>query len=1290
MLFIKILIIFDFIIYFVHYLSFIYVYLIIVILYYLNLNMQVKEISLEGFKSYKYKTIIQGFDKNFNAITGLNGSGKSNILDAICFLMGMSTVSNMRISNLQELIYQNAKSEIKRATVSITFTNTSNSPFYSDYGDEIIISRSIYEGKSKFLINGKNQSLDNIKKVFQESNLNINNPHFLIMQGKVTKVVNMSPLDILSLLEEASGTKIYETNKENSIKTMNKKQNKLNEIERYLVEVITPKLQQLYNDRKSFLQWKDNENIISRLQKIVVAYDYWKITNEIENENTIRNNLTSNISQETSLINELNISLTNTNNNINNLESNTNNKIIKELNSIDEEINKEKKLVNTKYININKLKEILDKNTTEKANYIYKLKSLEQERNLNDKKIKNNQNTLDQLNLADENNKEILKKIELELNNKNNKDKKNNNFNKKNIVEDIENHLSNTNNNNLKKLIISINTSKDQAFSLETKKENIYKYLNENNKKLENLEIEKERLKNKKTENYKRIHFINNQFLNKDVINKLFADNNEIDYKSIANSLCNEIRSKIKDLEDNKNSVISILEKNKFSINEIYNKIRNLNLVYNNPESNFDRSKVKGRVLNLFKLNDKKYAKALEKIAGLKLFNIVVDNNLTASALLNNRSFKTMETFLPLNQIKPFNVDKNKRNKIKDLFSKENKAFYAPDLIDYNSIYSNIISFVFGNSFVCTSNEVAKKLAYSNEFRVRCVNLEGDLYDPNGVLTGGFAGNFPSTIIINEELNKLNTQCTELNNQIDNKEKEIIMLNEKLDVLNNSITNLENIDKEIEQVDEDKIKQNIVNFNFELKETEQNLAILSQKIEELEKEKIDLENIIKKDSKVNDKINKNNKREKSEEQKIEEYISLIKLKLEDNKVKSNNITKDIIKLKSELDKNNKEIEEINTFINTEKSDNNKTKEDIDILKIQIENIKEKINILEGKLNIKRKEESINAKELDKLYSLKESIEKDIKEHTDNLKNLEYKISELEYNSKDNKEKIIKMEKTYHWIAKEKNLFVEINNNQNINTNNNNDKNNLTILDHDYNFSKYNIQEEKLKLKNLIEDNKVLEKNVNMKVDALAEEFEKEYNLLIEKKKTLYTDKVKYEKSILELDKKRKDSVLDVFNFVNKKFNNIYKSFLPGATAKLIQTDNDNILKGLEMKVAFNNTWKNSLSELSGGQRSLLALSFILSLLCYKPASFYILDEIDAALDLSHTANLGLMIKDHFPQSQFIIISLKDGMFNNANVLYKVSYNDGSSRVQRIVKELKEDNFEKIININKYKNFNDNN
>jgi structural maintenance of chromosome 2 len=64
-------------------------------------------------------------------------------------------------------------------------------------------------------------------------------------------------------------------------------------------------------------------------------------------------------------------------------------------------------------------------------------------------------------------------------------------------------------------------------------------------------------------------------------------------------------------------------------------------------------------------------------------------------------------------------------------------------------------------------------------------------------------------------------------------------------------------------------------------------------------------------------------------------------------------------------------------------------------------------------------------------------------------------------------------------------------------------------------------------------------------------------------------------------------------------------------------DEKDVTKGAELQVQFNKV-KKELSELSGGQRSLLALSFILALLLYKPSPFYILDEIDSALDLSHT------------------------------------------------------------------------
>lgn len=71
----------------------------------------------------------------------------------------------------------------------------------------------------------------------------------------------------------------------------------------------------------------------------------------------------------------------------------------------------------------------------------------------------------------------------------------------------------------------------------------------------------------------------------------------------------------------------------------------------------------------------------------------------------------------------------------------------------------------------------------------------------------------------------------------------------------------------------------------------------------------------------------------------------------------------------------------------------------------------------------------------------------------------------------------------------------------------------------------------------------------------------------------------------------------------------------------------------QVNIAFGGLWKESLGELSGGQRSLVALSLILAMLLFKPAPLYILDEVDAALDLSHTQNIGVMLKRHFKTSQ---------------------------------------------------------
>jgi hypothetical protein len=162
------------------------------------------------------------------------------------------------------------------------------------------------------------------------------------------------------------------------------------------------------------------------------------------------------------------------------------------------------------------------------------------------------------------------------------------------------------------------------------------------------------------------------------------------------------------------------------------------------------------------------------------------------------------------------------------------------------------------------------------------------------------------------------------------------------------------------------------------------------------------------------------------------------------------------------------------------------------------------------------------------------------------------------------------------------------------------------------------------------------------------------------------DKAKIESVIEELDVKKIQSLQKTYDQVNKDFGSIFSMLLPGTTAKLEPLLDCPLMDGLEVKVAFNGVWKDSLTELSGGQRSLLALSLILALLLFKPAPMYILDEVDAALDLSHTQNIGLMIKTHFASSQFIVVSLKEGMFNNANVIYRTKFIDGISAVTRTV------------------------
>merc|ERR1712137_350298 len=260
------------------------------------------------------------------------------------------------------------------------------------------------------------------------------------------------------------------------------------------------------------------------------------------------------------------------------------------------------------------------------------------------------------------------------------------------------------------------------------------------------------------------------------------------------------------------------------------------------------------------------------------------------------------------------------------------------------------------------------------------------------------------------------------------------------------------------------------------------------------------------------------------------------------------------------------------------------------------------------------------------------------------KKVSNKVQQLQKDDQEAHKIVARMEQQHSWIEKERHFFGKAGT--------------------DFDFEANSYPDNKARLDELMSQQKTLGKNINKKAMAMFEKAEQEYQELLQKRDIILLDKSKIEQVIADLDEKKVETLRHAWAKVNKDFDSIFSTLLPNTSAKLEPPQGMDASEGLEIKVAFGNVWKDSLTELSGGQRSLLALSLILALLRFKPAPMYILDEVDAALDLSHTQNIGAMLKKYFTNSQFIIVSLKEGMFNNANVIFRTKFVDGISTITR--------------------------
>uniref|UniRef100_A0A665SZV3 SMC hinge domain-containing protein n=1 Tax=Echeneis naucrates TaxID=173247 RepID=A0A665SZV3_ECHNA len=1132
--------------------------------------MRIKSIIIEGFKSYAQRTEINGFDPLFNAITGLNGSGKSNILDSICFLLGISNLSHVRASNLQDLVYKNGQGGITKATVSITFDNSnkSQSPLGFETHDEITVTRQVViGGRNKYLINGVNANNTRVHDLFCSVGLNVNNPHFLIMQGRITKVLNMKPPEVKCT---------------NFI----------------LDEEITPTMQKLQEERSSYLEYQKLMREIQHLSRLYVAWlfvcaEETKVKSA-ENLKVMQDNIAkmqATMAENESKIQELSAQ-------IQELQKKKDQEVNGVLKSLEEA------LADVQRVDA-KAQSALDLKKQNLKDEIKKKKelkiSMDEEKKMLTVKEKEVSKLMEQLQILQEEGQKDSAALEA-----------------------AEQHF--------KAVSAGLSTNEDGeeatlAGQMMTCKNDMSKADTEAKQAQMTLEHAQTELKTKQAEVKKMDSGYKKDQDNLQAVRqgreKLEAELAKLNYEG---------NGREESLLDKRRQLSREVTKLKETYERLVSRFPNLRFDYKDPERGWDHGKVKGLLANLITVNDVSYATALEVVAGGRLYNIVVDTEVTGKKLLEKGELQRRYTIIPLNKISARTLN----DKVGD-----DNVHTALSLVGYESDLRKAMEYVFGSTLVCDTLDNAKKVAFDKQVMTKTVTLGGDIFDPQGTLSGGARSQSASVLSRLQELKEVQDNLKQNEAQLQDIEQQLVSLKGTAEKYR-QLKQQHELKLEEEQILQAKVQQS--SFHQQQEELER----LRKAIGESE-ERLRVTKEVKKRAEEKYKVLEN--KMKNAEAEREKELKAAQQKLNAAKSKADAFNKKLKQKQQESDAVALELEELRREQAGYEQQIQAVDEAMKAIQEQIDNMA--CNVSQSKEAVRNAQEELaKQKEVimkqDKELKGKNTVANKIREQNNEvqlkIKELEHNINKHRKDSQDAADKVSRMLEEHDWIHSERQYFGQPN----------------TSFD----FKSNNPREAGQRLKKLEETTNKLERNVNKRAMNMLNEAEERYNDLMKKKRIVENDKAKILQTIAELDQKKNEALNLAWQKVNKDFGSIFSTLLPGATAKLAPPQGCGVLEGLEFKVALGNIWKENLTELSGGQRSLVALSLILAMLLFKPAPIYILDEVDAALDLSHTQNIGQMLRTHFRHSQFVVVSLKDGMFTNANVLFKTKFVDGMSTVTR--------------------------
>ena len=1173
------------------------------------LHMHLKALELAGFKSFAEKTTVE-FNRGITSIVGPNGSGKSNILDAILWVLGEQSYKNIRAKESSDIIFSGGKNKKPRSMAEVSLIIENEDKYLDIDFSEVKITRRIYKsGENEYFINNRRVRLKDISNLFMDTGIG-KQAYSIIGQGRVERIISSNPKELREIIEEAAGVKRAKVEKEDSTKKLNDVKNEIEKIE-FVEKELATRVGHLREEERKARLYKTFSEKIDTHKLMILEYNRNEGKKKHEEFEMKR-------FQFEKVIMEIQKEYQDKNTEAENVSLSKKEKY--------ELLENEKNQNEQIFLEVESLKDEHSKLSGQLSNLDIQAEEKEKRNKVLDTDIKEKGEILSK-------SEEELSKIMKELSEKEKS---------KNKIEETVEELK----VRREVLMTKLKKATQQSHDFEVDKIKAASENEEYEKRITAAEIVMKRQTTEKEElDGEFAEFVNRMEVFEQ--NKLTKENEKKEKEQILKEVSmksEKIRNHYSDINKQMGE-LSYRYENYNAKKRVNENIIERNETFARATKGILQENIKGVIgafVNLINIPDG-YEEAIQTLSGGNFQDIVVENSNIGKKCISILKDKKLgrASFLPVADVKVYKI-------LNEYPKKEGVIGFARNIVGYDESIKKIIEFVYGNSIVVKNIEIGTQLLKEG-FNDRIVTLEGDIITARGRMTGGYSVRGKDELLERKkELKVIKEKMDEIQNEREELSKKLAKLSETLETEENE---RQKIQKELEVMEENyrEFLKEYDNFNSEYNKRKREIGTLEYEIRQ-----------------NNDFIVSRKEKIRENSEIIENIVKLI----EENKI-------NIVKLNTEIDESeniDEYFNELNTLdkeyeILRVKTDSNKSryaeiKADYEKLvneKKEVEEFQQKKTVMKEKLT---KEIQNKKEEIDKKYKKNKEKSELIKSLEKEIKNLEVSEKELIKGVKDIEIKKRDQENEYG------KLIEKISEN--------------TKKLESYNYELEEIPEERAKnneeykeIESEIELQAIKRKlSVNEKsrmeigsVNLSAiEEYEREnmrYTELVNQKRDLLASR----ESLLTLIGDIENDIVKKFNIaleeINKNFRYMCETILNGAKGAIRLLDEENMLEtGLELSVKYKNKPEQTLMLLSGGEKSMLAVSFIMAIFMFKPSPFTFFDEIEAALDEENTKKIVKLLNKFITKSQFILITHNKETMKGSHRLYGVTMNKeiGESRI----------------------------